>query len=96
MGSLPGGIEQGSLDVLRFEECVVAQDFLMRGTSGKEFEQIHHSKTGAADARASATFAGFYGNASEWVRFGKPARNPILGGPRFQTPHADGDALTSP
>jgi hypothetical protein len=56
--------ERGS-DVFRVEEGIVPKDLLMRGTGGEEFEQIHHTKAGAPDARASATFAGFDGDAFE-------------------------------
>ena len=65
MIGLPGGIEKGGLDVLRLKERVVAENLLVRGAGGEKLEQIHDAKTGAADAGASATFAGFDGDAFE-------------------------------
>ena len=65
MFGLPRGIKQRGLDVLRLKEGIVAENFLMRRTGSEKLEQIHHSKTRAADAGASATFAGFDGDAFE-------------------------------
>ena len=66
MIGLPGGIEKGGLDVLRLKKGVVAENLLVGGAGGKKLDQIHDAKTGATDAGAPATFAGFNGDAFDW------------------------------
>src|SRR5262249_51808673 len=54
-------------DVLFLEECVISQNFLVRGTRGEKLEQIHHPEAGAADAGTSATLTGFDRDALKWI-----------------------------
>ena len=67
-------VEERGRDVLGLEEGIVAQDLLMRGAGSKELEQIHHAKASAADARPTATLAGFDGDPFEWVHGGRLVR----------------------
>lgn len=71
---LAGCIKKRRGDILGLEECVITEDFLVRGTGGEELEQIHDPKPGAADARSPPTFAGFDGDASEWFHAGNLPR----------------------
>ena len=91
MVGLPRGVEQRGLDVLRLKEGVVAEDFLVRGASGEKREQVHHAKTSTADARASATFTGFDGDAIEWFHGGRLLRDGGFREHRFQFAHAVDD-----
>ena len=63
MVTLAGTIEESRLNILRLEEGIVGEDFLVSGSGGKEFKNVHDPKPGVADAGASAALAGFNGDA---------------------------------
>ena len=67
-------VEERGRDVLGLEECIVAQDLLMRGAGSEELKQIHHAKASAADARPTATLAGFDGDPFEGAHGGRLLR----------------------
>ena len=91
MIGLPGGIEQGGLDVLRLKKGVVAENLLVGGAGSEKLEQIHDAKPGAADAGTPATFAGFDGDAFEWFHGAMLLRSAGLCQRRFQLAHSAGD-----
>ena len=93
MVGLACSVKERGGDVFRLEKWVVAQDLLMRGTGGEKLEQIHHAKAGAADTRASATFAGFDGDAFEWFHGGRLLRGGGFCEHGFQLTHPVNDFL---
>lgn len=74
MVSLPGRVEQGRLDVVRFHAPVVREDFRVRVAERQQFEHVGHAQARAADARAPAAFAGLGGDAIQEVHGAKLAR----------------------
>ena len=91
MIGLPGGIEKGRMDVPQLKKGVVAENFLVGRASGEKLEQIHDAKTGAADAGAAATFAGFDSDAFERFHGAMLIRRAGLCQQRFQLAHSAGD-----
>lgn len=64
---LPRGVEERGLDVSRFEERIVREDFLVRCARREEFQHIHHTQARPADAGTPAAFARFDCDAfEEW------------------------------
>ena len=53
----PHGVEEHGLDVSRFEEGIIGEDFLVRSARREEFQHVHHAQARPADARAPAAFA---------------------------------------
>jgi len=60
-------VKQGGVDVGRFEEGIVGEDFLVRCARRQQFQEINHAETHPADARAAAALIGIDRDAIKWL-----------------------------
>jgi hypothetical protein len=62
---LLSGIFDGGEDIFLLKKRILSEDFLKRGVSSQQFQDIGNTDTEPPNARASSTFPFFYGNALE-------------------------------
>lgn len=62
---LPGSIFDGGKDIFPLKKGILGEDFLKRGVSSQQLQDIRNTDTESPNARASSTFPFFYGNTLE-------------------------------